>query len=287
MYEFLLDQLLYHDYISNPQVYDADEEFVAALLYALASLQTTEMLSNECVPVIHLTCRSESPQLCQCHEVIQSFLTYPSPSFKGKVLMAALYAESVFEMHHRFEISSLFLKYIEVSNPVSIRCEAYRCLTRILLRNEESPMAWASSFLWIFKRALADPHPSVAVAFLHYVVNPESLSPFIPITEFYLNTTRKNQPSLPVFSEESNEGIILVEQLWIAMGSRSRFNPQLRKMLFILYKQLFGIDIPKVFGNKPGNLSIVRLNFDGTPLDLYPAMLGDGGGCSLGEYHLH
>lgn len=188
-------------------------------------------------------------------------------------MIAALYTESVFEMHHRFEPSSIFLKYTNPSYPVPVRCEAYHCLTRILLRNEESKSAWASSFSWIFKLALQDPHPSVVVSFLHYLINPETLSPFVPITEFYLNTTRKNQPSLPSFTEESNEGILLAEQVWTALGSPSRYNHQLRKLLFILYKQLFGIDIPKVYGNKVNSLAIVQLNFNGTPLDLYPAMV--------------
>ena len=52
-------------------------------------------------------------------------------------MIAALYTESVFEMHHRFEPSSIFLKYTNPSYPVPVRCEAYHCLPRILLRNEE------------------------------------------------------------------------------------------------------------------------------------------------------
>lgn len=268
-----MDQLVYHDYVSNPQVYDADEEYVASLLYSLASLQTMDMISNQLLFILFFINRTDSEQLTKCLEIIHSFLTYPSPSFKGKVVIAALYTESVFEMHNRFEVSNLFTKYLDSSYSVPIRCEAYRCLTRILLRNEESPAAWASSFSWIFKRALSDPHPSVVVSFLHYLINPETMSPFIPITEFYLNTTRKSQPSLPIFNEESNEGIILVEQIWNALGSQSRYNHQLRKLLFILYKQLFGIDLPKVYGSKPSNLAIIRLNFDGTPLELYPAMV--------------
>lgn len=43
MYEFILLQLQYHDYVSTPQVYDVDEEYVATLLYSLASLQTRAM----------------------------------------------------------------------------------------------------------------------------------------------------------------------------------------------------------------------------------------------------
>lgn len=261
-----MEQLNDHDYVSNPHVYDADEEYVASLLYSLASLQLSDPITDSSLPQD----RNQSDKIASS---IKSFLTYPSPSYKGKVIIAALYTQSVFEMHHRFDVSSIYTKYLDTSYSVPIRCEAYRCLTRVLLRNEESPIVWAHNFSWIFNRALSDPHPSVVVAFLHYLINPETMSPFIPITEFYLNTTRKNQPSLPVFNEESSEGAIFVDQIWDALGSPSRYNPQLRKLLFILYKQLFGIDVPKVCGNKPSTLSIIRLNFDGTPLELYPAMV--------------
>ena len=64
--------------------------------------------------------RSEalSAQLMQCKEIITNFLTYPSPSFKGKVLEAALYTESIFEYCNRFPPSTLFTKYIDPSYPV-------------------------------------------------------------------------------------------------------------------------------------------------------------------------
>lgn len=268
IFEFIMEQLRDHDYVSNPHVYDADEEYVASLLYSLASLQLSDPKIDSSISQDHY-----DDMINRCYSIIQSFLTYPSPSYKGKVIKAALYTQSVFEMHNRFEVSSLFTKYLDVSYSVPIRCEAYRCLARVQLRNEESPNVWATHFSWIFDRALSDPNPSVVVSFLHYLINPETMSPFIPITEFYLNTTRKNQPSLPMFNEGSDQGTILVEQIWNALGSPSRYNPQLRKLLFILYKQLFGIDIPKVYGSKPSTLSIIRLNFDGTPLELYPAMV--------------
>ena len=46
IFDFIVDQLIYHDYVSNPQVYDADEEYVAALLYSLSSLQTFDMVNT-------------------------------------------------------------------------------------------------------------------------------------------------------------------------------------------------------------------------------------------------
>ena len=47
----MVEQLNSHDYVSNPVVYDTDEEYVAVLLYALASLQTREMMEmvEKCV----------------------------------------------------------------------------------------------------------------------------------------------------------------------------------------------------------------------------------------------
>ena len=82
-----------------------------------------------------------------------------------------------------------------------VRCEAYRCLTRVLLRKEDNPSFWASNFTWVFDRAMADPDPSVSVAFLDYLINPESKSPFTPVAEYYLNTTRIMRPSLPNFAD--------------------------------------------------------------------------------------
>ena len=38
-YEFITEQLVYHDYIASPFVYDADEEYVATLLYSLSSIE--------------------------------------------------------------------------------------------------------------------------------------------------------------------------------------------------------------------------------------------------------
>ena len=46
IFDFIVDQLVYHDYVSNPQVYDADEEYVAAMLYSLSSLQTVDMVNS-------------------------------------------------------------------------------------------------------------------------------------------------------------------------------------------------------------------------------------------------
>lgn len=62
--------------------------------------------------------------------------------------------------------------------------------------------------------------------------------------------------------------------LWKMKRSPSRYYPQLRKLLFLLYKQLFGTDVPKVYGSQLQSVGIVRMNFDGTPLELYPAMVG-------------
>lgn len=51
VFDFVVEQLNSHDYVSNPVVYDTDEEYVAVLLYALASLQTREMMEmvEKCV----------------------------------------------------------------------------------------------------------------------------------------------------------------------------------------------------------------------------------------------
>ena len=147
-------------------------------------------------------------------------------------------------------------------------------MVRVLLRKEIMPEKWASSFVWIFDLAKMDPNPAVVVAFLDYLLNPETMSPFTPIPEFYLNTARIQRPVLPEFSDGSEEGFMLAEYLWKAMGSPSRYNPQLRKLLFLLYKQLFGTDVPKVYGSQLQSVGIVRMNFDGTPLELYLAMVG-------------
>lgn len=154
-----------------------------------------------------------------------------------------------------------------------MRQEAYRCFVRVLLRKEESPSAWASTFSWILTHALKDPNPSVPVAFLHYLIDPESMSPFAPVTDFYLNTSRVQRPVLPVFEEKSDDGFVLAERIWSALGHDSQYNPQLRKLLFILYKHLFGVDVPKVYDLNRKEIGIVRLSFEGTPLDLYPAMV--------------
>lgn len=116
--DFLLDQLRSHDYVSSPLVYDADEEYIAALLYSLASVQTRAMY--ECISHLgdaHGENALGMKQLQQCSEVISSFFSYPSPSFKGAVLVAALYTESVFEMSGRFPVSHIFTHYIEHSYP--------------------------------------------------------------------------------------------------------------------------------------------------------------------------
>ena len=109
--------------MSTPQVYDVDEEYVAMLLYSLASLQTQSMTSSVDSDEFHrfsyVTCSPSAPPLLnnhivRCREIINNYLTYPSPSFKCKVLMAALYAESVFEMCARYPVTTLFSKYIDV-----------------------------------------------------------------------------------------------------------------------------------------------------------------------------
>ena len=135
VYEFILLQLQYHDYVSTPQVYDVDEEYVATLLYSLASLQTRAMAayidpekSFIFVIVIYSPELSQPAdnqseyQILRCREIIANYMTYPSPSFKCKVLIAALYAESVFEMCARYPVTTLFSKYIDVNYPVYAVC---------------------------------------------------------------------------------------------------------------------------------------------------------------------
>ena len=100
--------------------------------------------------------------------------------------------------------------------------EAYRCLARVLLGKEESPTVWASSFSWILTHALKDPNPSVPVAFIHYLIDPQSMSPFTPITEHYLNASRAQRFVLPNFEEKSDVGFILAERIWSALGHESR-----------------------------------------------------------------
>lgn len=131
-----------------------------------------------------------------------------------------------------------------------------------------------SSFLWILSHAQADPDPSVPVAFLDYLLNPEVMNPFIPISEFYLKTTRMQKPILPSFEEGNTDGFLLAEQIWELLGSRSRYNPQFRKLLFILYKQLFGVGKPQVYGSQTRKFGISDISFSGTQLELYPAMVG-------------
>ena len=89
-----------------------------------------------------------------------------------------------------------------------------------------------------------------------------------------MNTTRIMRPSLPNFADNNDDGFILAERIWEALGSRSRYNTQLRKLLFILYKHLFGVDLPKVYAMIAKEVGIVRLTFDDTPLEMYPAMVG-------------
>ena len=278
--------------MSTPQVYDVDEEYVAMLLYSLASLQTQSMTSSVDSDEFHrfsyVTCSPSAPPLLnnhivRCREIINNYLTYPSPSFKCKVLMAALYAESVFEMCARYPVTTLFSKYIDPSFPLysflssltgsKVRCEAYRCLIRVLLRKEDNTTCWVNSFSWIFNHALNDPDPSVPVAFLDYLINPETKSPFTPVAEYYLNTTRLMRPSLPNFSDSNNDGFMIAECIWKAMKEQSRYNTQLRKLLFILYKHLFGVELPKVYATIAKEVRVVKLVFDDTPLVLYPAMV--------------
>ena len=103
------------------------------------------------------------------------------------------------------------------------------------------------------------------------------MSPFTPLTEFYLNTKRISEPRLPSFRDEFLEGFAegmeLSNVIWEALTRKSSFNPQLRKLLFILYKHFFDVSIPKVFGKKPSVYSIAQLDFKGTPLSYYPAMV--------------
>ena len=144
---------------------------------------------------------------------------------------------------------------------------------RVLLRKENNSREWVSSFLWILSHAQADPDPSVPVAFLDYLLNPEVMNPFVPISEFYLKTTRLQKPILPSFEEGNTDGFLLAEKIWELLGSRSRFNPQFRKLLFILYKQLFGVGKPQVYGPQTRRFGISDISFSGTQLELYPAMV--------------
>ena len=131
IFDFILEQLRSHDYVSSPLVYDADEEYIAALLYSLASVQTRAMY--ECISHLSNSQGENSlgvKQLQQCSEVISSFFSYPSPSFKGAVLVAALYTESVFEMSGRFPVSHIFTHYIDYSYPTYTTCIRTNSLER-------------------------------------------------------------------------------------------------------------------------------------------------------------
>lgn len=227
-------------------------------------------------------------QLSLCQQIIYNYLTYPSPSFKHKVLIAALYAESIFEMNGRWPVSSIFHKYTDPSYPVyvsiyvlqkhsfmnrKVRCEAYRCLTRIL-RMEKEKVEWFSSFLSIFDQVMMDPHPSVPVAFLDYLINPEPMSPYMPIAEHYLNTARISRPEICSAVDQGRACMTVAESIWQVLGSRSRFNPRLRKLLFILYKYFFGLRTPDVYTPElRETLKLVEMNFEDTPLDLYATMV--------------
>lgn len=106
VFDFVAEQLETHDYVSNPAVYDADEEYVATLLYALSALQ------------LDPTSSVGASQLARCNSIITNYLTYPSPSFKGKVLEAALFTESIFEFCKWLPVSTLFTKYIDHAYPL-------------------------------------------------------------------------------------------------------------------------------------------------------------------------
>lgn len=82
------------------------------------------------------------------------------------------------------------------------------------------------------------------------------------------------KPILPSFEEGNTDGFLLAEQIWELLGSRSRYNPQFRKLLFILYKQLFGVGKPQVYGSQTRKFGISDISFSGTQLELYPAMVG-------------
>ena len=81
------------------------------------------------------------------------------------------------------------------------------------------------------------------------------------------------KPILPSFEEGDTDGFLLAEQIWELLGSRSRYNPQFRKLLFILYKQLFGVLKPQVYGSRL-KFGISDILFNGTQLEPYPAMVG-------------
>lgn len=89
-----------------------------------------------------------------------------------------------------------------------------------------------------------------------------------------MKTTRMQKPILPSFEEGNTDGFLLAEQIWELLGSRSRYNPQFRKLLFILYKQLFGVGKPQVYGSQTRKFGISDISFSGTQLELYPAMVG-------------
>ena len=122
----------------------------------------------------------------------------------------------------------------------------------------------------IFDKAAEDPNPSVPVAFLDYLLNPEPMSPFIPIAEHYLNTARINQPEICAGVDRCIQSFNIAEGIWKMLGTRSRFNPKLRKLLFLLYKQLFGVKVPEIYTSDLRNdRDIVEFNPTGTPLEMY------------------
>ena len=113
------------------------------------------------------------------------------------------------------------------------------------------------------------------------------MDPFLPISEFYLKTTRIQKPILPTFENGSTDGFLLAEQIWNLLGTRSRYNPQLRKLLFILYKQLFGVGVPQVYGQQTSKFGIKVLSFNGTQLELYPAMVRLISYFEIDKYYLY
>ena len=129
---------------------------------------------------------------------------------------------------------------------------------------------WCSMFSNIFDRAVEDPNPSVPVAFLDYLLNPEPMSPFIPIAEHYLNTARINQPEICPGVDKCIHSFTIAEGIWSMLGSRSCFNPRLRKLLFLLYKQLFGLKIPEIYNAElRKDRHIEEFDPTGTPLEIY------------------
>ena len=69
---------------------------------------------------------------------IENFFTYPSPSFKGRVLVAALYAKSVFEMCGRIPAGTPYAKFTEASYPLWAR----RSCVSVVLCDVRRIAAW-------------------------------------------------------------------------------------------------------------------------------------------------